>query len=89
LDEPAYIVDVNLLNTLKPSERHDTDIEEAFFKANPDKGKVWRWPVIGNLIDPSVLPVWILKAQLVLYDLFNWDQLPRLLLKLHDGLCIP
>jgi protein-tyrosine phosphatase len=89
LDEPVYIVDINLLDNIKPSEVLDTRLEEKFFEANPEKGKVWRWPLLGNLVNPQVLPDWLLKAQLKLYKHFNWDKLTELLPTIHAALAKP
>ena len=86
LNEPVYIHDINLLNDIKPEEARDIATEEAFFKENPTLGKIQRWTLIGNLLNASHMPNWLLKLQLRWYMAFNWDKLTTLIPQLHSQL---
>jgi hypothetical protein len=50
---PIKMVDVTLLNWL--TEYADIETELNFFKANPEKGQLIQWPIIGSFIDPNWL----------------------------------
>ena len=45
------LVDITLLS----KEIFDIEVEENFFKANPDKGELVMWPVLGSLMNPNWL----------------------------------
>ena len=44
--------DITLLN---PTDYFDVTVEDAFFKANPDRGGLTYWPIVGSLVDPNWL----------------------------------
>ena len=72
LHEPVYIVDINLLEDVF-AEAEQIKIEKEYFAANPKQGRVWRHPIVGNLINPSVFPEWLIKLALKVYEHVNWD----------------
>ena len=86
LSQPIYIVDINLLNELDSDERQDIAIEETFFRAQPTLGKVLQWATLGNLLNPSDLPQWLLKLWMPVYMATNWDKLTTLIPDLHNCL---
>ena len=72
LSENAYIVDINVLEDV--FDEHDqVEIEKKFFENNQSLGRVERHSIIGNFINPSMFPEWMLKLALKVYEHLNWD----------------
>ena len=85
LSENTYVVDVNLLEDVF-DEHGQIEIEKKFFENNPTLGRVDRHSIVGNLINPSLFPEWMLKLALKVYEHFNWDELPKFVPRLRHHL---
>ena len=47
-----YMLDVTYVNSYLPGEEEDLSIEEKFWEANPAKGRILHWPIIGSALRP-------------------------------------
>lgn len=73
-----FLVDITLLNPFfSPSEK----VEEKFFVANPDLGRVIRHPVYGALSNPNNFPESIRRA---LVDKVSVDDVPSLIEQINE-----
>jgi hypothetical protein len=50
--EKVKLTDISFLNI---KEYADLRVEDAFFKANPELGQFYNWPIVGSLISPNWL----------------------------------
>ena len=77
---------MTLLNVL--TESSDIEIERNFFAENPEKGKLYEWPIVGSLADPN----WLSEAERkneVLALNTSYDDLPHRVPQLHSWLHEP
>ena len=75
LPSEFYIIDINLLNELKESDREDIALEKAFFSSHPHLGEFVNWVIAGDLTSPLDYPKFVRKEMAKEIEFWQFDKL--------------
>lgn len=50
------VIDISLVNELTPGEKHDLDVERAYWRSRPEQGQLINNPIYGSLTSPNDYP---------------------------------
>lgn len=69
-----HLIIVTMLSTVKPSEKTELSVEEAYAAANSNVSLV-HWPIVGDVISPDTYPSSLCKSHAKDYD-SSGDHMP-------------
>jgi len=89
LPETFYIIDYKLYYLEDPDEEPDIELEQNFFKSNPNLGEVRLTRIIGDLTPPSVYPTSYVKSEAMKLSSWQPDDLSTLIPAINALLATP